>query len=148
MSRKGMSAAEKSVKLLNFFRDSQSFFAIKEIEKQGAKATGINSMQIKDVLQTLLDDSLVRCEKIGSGNYYWCFLSDESRGNAAKLDGLRKKVAVARENVTSLEEKIAFEKAEREPAVSPISTTYRPSQQPKQKTDYSTSAAATSEACR
>ncbi len=33
-------------------------------------------MQIKDVLQGLQDENLIRVEKIGSGNWYWCFTSD------------------------------------------------------------------------
>ncbi|KAK9324168.1 meiotic nuclear division protein 1 [Lipomyces orientalis] len=104
-----MSAAEKATRLLAFFHDSLSFFAIKDIERQGAKSTGINSMQIKDVLQSLIDDGLVRCEKIGSGNYYWSFPSDASRSRALKFETMRKKVEAGNENVTLLEEKLRFE---------------------------------------
>jgi hypothetical protein len=32
-------------------------------------------MAIKDVLQALVDDTLVDCEKVGSSNYYWAFPS-------------------------------------------------------------------------
>ncbi|KAK9370916.1 meiotic nuclear division protein 1 [Lipomyces kononenkoae] len=114
MSRKGMSAAEKASRLLAFFHDSLSFFAIKDIERQGAKTTGINSMQIKDVLQSLIDDGLVRCEKIGSGNYYWSFPSDASRSRILKLESIRKKVDAGNENVALLEEKLHFERAARD----------------------------------
>ncbi|KAK9377544.1 meiotic nuclear division protein 1 [Lipomyces chichibuensis] len=113
-SRKGMSAAEKATRLLAFFHDSLSFFAIKDIERQGAKATGINSMQIKDILQGLIDDGLVRCEKIGSGNYYWSFPSDASRSRILKLESMRNKVEAGNENVALLEEKLQLESAARE----------------------------------
>jgi hypothetical protein len=36
-------------------------------------------MQIKDVLQGLQDENLIRVEKIGSGNWYWCFTSDAKK---------------------------------------------------------------------
>ncbi|KAK9238272.1 meiotic nuclear division protein 1 [Lipomyces kononenkoae] len=114
MSRKGMPAAEKASRLLAFFHDSLSFFAIKDIERQGAKATGINSMQIKDVLQGLIDDSLVRCEKIGSGNYYWSFPSDASRSRILNLESIRRKVEAGNENVALLDEKLQLERAARE----------------------------------
>lgn len=34
------------------------------------------SMAIKDVLQSLVDDGMVHCEKIGTSNYYWAFPSE------------------------------------------------------------------------
>ncbi|KAK9466518.1 meiotic nuclear division protein 1 [Lipomyces arxii] len=120
MSRKGISAAEKVSRLLAFFTESESFFAIKDIERQGAKATGINSMQIKDVLQTLLDDGLVRCEKIGAGNYYWSFASDATRGREAKLESVKQKVSSGTETVTFLTEKLATESAARENTVAHV----------------------------
>ncbi|KAK9458067.1 meiotic nuclear division protein 1 [Dipodascopsis uninucleata] len=115
MSRKGISAEEKCSRLLAFFRESFTFYGIKDIEKQGAKATGINSMQIKDVLQSLVDDGLVRCEKIGSGNFYWSFPSDASRQRDLALQTTKKNVASANEAIVLLEEQLAAEKVAREP---------------------------------
>lgn len=43
------------------------------METGGSKATGISSMQIKDILKILVDDGLVRCEKCGIANLYWSF---------------------------------------------------------------------------
>ena len=28
---------------------------------------------VLQVLQSLVDDDLVKCEKIGTSNYFWCF---------------------------------------------------------------------------
>lgn len=44
-------------------------------------------MHVKDYLQALADDNKIRVEKIGSGNWYWSFPSDEKK---AKDDALNK----------------------------------------------------------
>ncbi|KAK7206278.1 meiotic nuclear division protein 1, partial [Myxozyma melibiosi] len=111
---RGISSSEKTARLLSFFHDSKSFFAIKEVEKLGSKATGINSMQIKEVLQGLVDESLVRCEKIGSGNYYWSFLSDATKSRELVVSNLKKKLETETEAVVSLEEQTGIELSERE----------------------------------
>lgn len=36
-------------------------------------------MAVKDYLQALQDDSLIRAEKIGSGNWYWSFPSEAKK---------------------------------------------------------------------
>lgn len=36
-------------------------------------------MQVKDYLQALTDEGKIRVEKIGSGNWYWSFLSEEKK---------------------------------------------------------------------
>ncbi|KAG0674438.1 Meiotic nuclear division protein 1 [Pichia californica] len=48
-------------------------YNIKEIETIASKKTGISSMQIKDILKLLTDESLVNCEKCGISNIYWSF---------------------------------------------------------------------------
>lgn len=37
-------------------------------------------MVVKDYLQALSGEGLIRVEKIGSGNWYWSFLSDAKQG--------------------------------------------------------------------
>ena len=39
----------------------------------------INGMQVKEYLQALSDEGKIRVDKIGSGNWYWCFLSEEKK---------------------------------------------------------------------
>jgi hypothetical protein len=73
-------------------------------------------MQVKDYIQALTDENHIRVEKIGSGNWYWSFMSDEKikreqalskaqaeRNRAAAVVGeLQQKVneaGVAREDV-------------------------------------------------
>lgn len=49
----------------------------------------INSMQVKDYLQALSDEGKIRVEKIGSGNWYWSFLSEEKNVRDKALHKLR-----------------------------------------------------------
>lgn len=62
-------------------------FTLKEVEKTGAKK-GVVQQSIKEVLQSLVDDDLVSCERIGIGNYYWSFPSAagvRAEGEVARL---------------------------------------------------------------
>lgn len=74
-------------------------------------------MQIKDVLQGLVDEGLVRCEKIGSGNYYWSFPSETTRIKELKLVNLQQKLESETKDINSLVEKIALETQDRIPSV-------------------------------
>ncbi len=68
--RKGMSMDEKGAKILEIFHEAGEVFQLKDIEKLGVKR-GVNGQSIKDVVQNLLNDDLIKTEKIGSSNYYW-----------------------------------------------------------------------------
>jgi hypothetical protein len=61
--------------MLEIFYEKQDFFQLKELEKMGPKLKGIISQSVKDVVQSLVDDNLVTCEKIGTSNYFWAFPS-------------------------------------------------------------------------
>jgi hypothetical protein len=41
-------------------------------------------MQVKEYVQALVDDGKLRVEKIGSGNWYWCFGSEEGKEKASR----------------------------------------------------------------
>lgn len=58
-------------------------YTLKELEKSLQSVASINGMQVKEYLQALQDENQIRVEKIGSGNWYWCFLSDakKQKGN-------------------------------------------------------------------
>lgn len=60
--------------------------SIKDLEKAIPQVASINGMQVKDYLQSLSDDNKIRVEKIGSGNWYWSFPSDEKKAKEAALD--------------------------------------------------------------
>ncbi|RVD83611.1 uncharacterized protein DFL_007992 [Arthrobotrys flagrans] len=66
--------------------------SIKDLEKSLPTAAGISSMQVRDYLAALVDDNKIRVEKIGSGNWYWCFKGDEKRQMENEVKGLEKEV--------------------------------------------------------
>ncbi|KAH3674485.1 hypothetical protein WICMUC_003323 [Wickerhamomyces mucosus] len=91
-----MSLEEKRNKLLEFFTQNHMFYNLKEIEQQGGKYVGIHPLQMKDLLQTLLDDNLIKAEKCGVTTIYWCFQYDQIKNlkqiwgiNQAKLQNLQ-----------------------------------------------------------
>lgn len=71
--RKGVSFEEKRIRMLELFYEKREFFTLKELEKIAPKEKGIVAQAVKDVLQTLVDDGLVRSEKIGTSVYFWTF---------------------------------------------------------------------------
>lgn len=56
-------------------------------------------MSVKDVLQSLVDDNMVDCEKVGTSNYFWAFPSKALHARKRKLEELHKQVCL---NTTSL----------------------------------------------
>jgi hypothetical protein len=64
-------------------------YTIKELEKSLPGVASINSIQVKEYLQALQDESLIRCEKIGSGNWYWSFTSDAKKNKQKVLNDLK-----------------------------------------------------------
>lgn len=71
--RKGVSLDEKRIRMLQIFYERKEFFTLKELEKIAPKEKNIVVQAVKDVLQALVDDDLVRSEKIGTSTYFWRF---------------------------------------------------------------------------
>ena len=63
-------------------------------------------MQVKDYLQALQDDNKIRVEKIGSGNWYWSFPSDEKKAKEAALAQAQEENKRAHAAVAELQAKI------------------------------------------
>lgn len=63
-------------------------------------------MQVKDYLQALSDEGKIRVEKIGSGNWYWSFLSEEKTGRENTLGRLKEELAKVEGSLGELEEKV------------------------------------------
>lgn len=61
--------------MCDFFMEKKDFFQLKDLEKMLPKEKGIVQQTVKDVLQSLVSDRLVNCEKIGTSNYFWSFPS-------------------------------------------------------------------------
>jgi len=86
---KNLPPAAKSAKILTWFQETMGVYTLKELEKLLPAVASINGMQVKEYLQGLQDEYQIRVEKIGSGNWYWCFLSDATKQKENMLSGLR-----------------------------------------------------------
>ncbi|KAI9219728.1 meiotic nuclear division protein 1 [Blastocladiella britannica] len=89
---KGVSADEKRKRVLDLFHETKDVYTLKDVEKAAAKR-GVVQNAVKDVVQGLVDDGLVMCEKIGSSNYFWSFPSTAFKAQSALLTDLRGKAA-------------------------------------------------------
>lgn len=63
-------------------------------------------MQVKDYLQALSDEGKIRVEKIGSGNWYWSFLSEEKKSRERVLAALREEKGKLDAGTRELEAKV------------------------------------------
>lgn len=70
-------------------------------------------MQVKEYLQALSDDGKIHVEKIGSGNWYWSFASEETARRTSELAKLRAEMEGATKAVSELREKLTAARAER-----------------------------------
>ncbi|XP_073326694.1 meiotic nuclear division protein 1 homolog [Pagrus major] len=110
MSRKkGLSLEEKRTRMMEIFFETKDVFQLKDIEKIAPKTKGIAPMTVKDVLQSLVDDNMVDCERVGTSNYYWAFPSKALHARKHKLEELQKQNSQAKQRKESLQK--AVEKA-------------------------------------
>lgn len=72
MSKKRLSGEDKRRVILSIYQDLQEPLNLKEIEQKASKA-GVVQQTIKEMNQSLVDDSLVQTDKIGSANFFWSF---------------------------------------------------------------------------
>ena len=63
-------------------------------------------MQVKDYLQALSDEGKIRVEKIGSGNWYWSFLSEEKKNRENEVGKLKGELAKVEGSLGELEDKV------------------------------------------
>eukprot|EP01116_Phalansterium_solitarium_P018535 TRINITY_DN4937_c0_g1_i1.p1 TRINITY_DN4937_c0_g1~~TRINITY_DN4937_c0_g1_i1.p1 ORF type:complete len:208 (+),score=60.68 TRINITY_DN4937_c0_g1_i1:578-1201(+) len=104
MSKKrGLSIDEKRMRMLELFRETKSVFTLKELEKVAAKEKGIVSQTVKDILQSLVDDNMVKQDKVGTGNYFWLFPSDEMNLRNVKQGQLEQELATFKRRRTELD---------------------------------------------
>ena len=89
-------------------------FTLKELEKSLPGVSGINAMQVKDVLQALQDENLIRVEKIGSGNWYWSFNSDGKKTKENMINKLQAEESEFVASIAGMERQIEEEMAKRE----------------------------------
>lgn len=74
-------------------------------------------MIIKGLLKALTDNSLVRVEKIGSGNYYWAFTSDSKATRSNRINTLTEKADTLSREIDHFNEEIDKARLQREALV-------------------------------
>eukprot|EP01035_Chromulina_nebulosa_P020876 gene20876-27062_t len=72
--KRGLSIDDKKKVILSIYHDRKEPFNLKEIESIASKM-GVVQQTVKDVNQSLIDDSLILSDKIGSANFFWSFPS-------------------------------------------------------------------------
>ncbi|XP_076244366.1 meiotic nuclear division protein 1 homolog isoform X2 [Calliopsis andreniformis] len=112
--KKGMTLDEKRIKMLQIFYDKKEFFTLKELEKIAPKEKGIVVQSVKDVLQTLVDDGLVRSEKIGTSVYFWTFPGENITAIEHRISKASKKIVEAEFKLQKLKEACEKEKIGKE----------------------------------
>ncbi|KAI8065557.1 meiotic nuclear division protein 1 [Gongronella butleri] len=111
MAPKGVSSEEKRKRLLEIFHEEYDVFMMKDIEKR-ASNRGIQNNAAGAVLQELVDDELVLCDKIGSSKFYWSF--PRRKDEADKYEELEQEIVNCADKMASLIKEIDEEKKVRE----------------------------------
>jgi len=70
-------------------------------------------MAVKDYIQALLDESQIRVEKIGSGNWYWSFVSDAKKEKEKTLKALKDEEKKLLSGIESADKEIQEEEEKR-----------------------------------
>lgn len=100
--------------MLEIFFESKDVFQLKDIEKIAPKSKGITPMAVKEVLQSLVDDNMVDCERVGTSNYYWAFPSKALNTRKHRLEELKKQISEAKQRKESLQKAVEVAKVGRE----------------------------------
>lgn len=100
--------------MLEIFFESKDVFQLKDIEKIAPKAKGITPMAVKEVLQSLVDDNMVDCERVGTSNYYWAFPSKALNTRKHRLDELERQISEAKQRKESLQKAVEAAQVGRE----------------------------------
>ncbi|KAJ2443001.1 Meiotic nuclear division protein 1, partial [Coemansia sp. RSA 2440] len=88
-----LSLEEKRKRMLDIFHEMPEPFLLKELERIGPKQKGIVSQSVKDVVQSLVDDGMCHCEKVGTSNFFWAFPSEAAVKRKNKMMQLEKELA-------------------------------------------------------
>ncbi|KAM9086872.1 tripartite motif-containing protein 2 isoform 6-T8 [Megaptera novaeangliae] len=104
--KKGLSAEEKRARMMEIFFETKDVFQLKDMEKIAPKEKGITAMSVKEVLQSLVDDGMVDCERIGTSNYYWAFPSKALHARKRKLEVLESQLSEGNQKHANLQKSI------------------------------------------
>ncbi|KAL4922354.1 meiotic nuclear division protein 1 [Aspergillus aurantiobrunneus] len=109
-----LSKSAKQGLIVSHLRSTRTCHTLKDLEKVLPSVASINGIQVKDYIQELADEGKIRVEKIGSGNWYWCFGGDERRERERQLTQLRKDVERVRASCKRAEVELAVRRKKRD----------------------------------
>ncbi|XP_059951259.1 meiotic nuclear division protein 1 homolog isoform X2 [Mesoplodon densirostris] len=92
--------------MMEIFFETKDVFQLKDMEKIAPKEKGITAMSVKEVLQSLVDDGMVDCERIGTSNYYWAFPSKALHARKRKLEVLESQLSEGNQKHANLQKSI------------------------------------------
>ncbi|XP_055452569.1 meiotic nuclear division protein 1 homolog isoform X3 [Psammomys obesus] len=104
--KKGLSAEEKRTRMMELFFETKDVFQLRDLEKLAPREKGITAMSVKEVLQSLVDDGMVDCERIGTSNYYWAFPSKALHARKRKLEVLNSQLLEGNQKHANLQKSI------------------------------------------
>jgi hypothetical protein len=102
-----LSKSAKEDLIVAHLRSTRTCHTLKDLEKVLPSVASINGMQVKEYIQNLTDEGKIRVEKIGSGNWYWCFGGDEKREKQSRLNQLEKEVKALQASCDEAEASLA-----------------------------------------
>ncbi|XP_012687148.2 meiotic nuclear division protein 1 homolog [Clupea harengus] len=112
--KKGLSLEEKRSRMMEIFFETKDVFQLKDIEKMAPKMKGITPMSVKDVLQSLVDDNMVDCERVGTSNYYWAFPSKAVHARKLRIEELEKQHQEGKQRKIALQQAVDVAKVGRQ----------------------------------
>ncbi|XP_057581427.1 meiotic nuclear division protein 1 homolog isoform X3 [Hippopotamus amphibius kiboko] len=92
--------------MMEIFFETKDVFQLKDMEKIAPKEKGITAMSVKEVLQSLVDDGMVDCERIGTSNYYWAFPSKALHTRKRKLEVLESQLSEGNQKHANLQKSV------------------------------------------
>jgi len=111
---KSLSPAAKQALILEWFHKSLAAHPKQDLEKLIPGIAPVNKMQVMEHVQALVDEGLVRVEKIGSGNWYWAFVSDAKKTKDKMFIDLQAEENKLQAAITEVEKQTEEEMAQRE----------------------------------
>jgi hypothetical protein len=85
--------------------ESREPWLLKDVEKAASKR-GVVIQAVKDVVQSLVDDSVVHVDNIGTSNIYWAFPGEASAALSNKLKSLECELAKTASESVDLDERL------------------------------------------
>ena len=102
---------DKRKTVLHLFHESAKPWLLKDVEKAAAKR-GVVFQAVKDVVQSLIDDSLVHVDKIGTSNWYWSFPGEASAKLRHEVGSMDAQIAAVEAECAQLDERLEKAAAE------------------------------------